>query len=201
MARSSVRGFPEPETMKHGIAGVCKWGCGEPVAKPALYWHKACFEEYALHTRASDQKAYLVQCHGRRCATCRAVEPQKWSYSEVRCLTADWIRRSFRATAPDMVEWAALLWEGSAKRWADQTPEERAIGGQQDIERVCALEVDHRIPLWEVADLPDDERRWYFGPGNLWLLCPPCHKLKTKREAARRAYERRLAKAQLALFD
>jgi hypothetical protein len=52
-------------------------------------------------------------------------------------------------------------------------------------------EVDHRVPLWKVADLPDDERRPYFGPGNLWLLCREHHKGKTKQEAADRAQLRR----------
>ena len=78
----------------------------------------------------------------------------------------------------------------------DLTPEERATGAQQSIERVCALEVDHKVPLWQVADLPPDERRWYFGPENLWLLCPACHKAKTKREAAERAAQRRFTDAQ-----
>lgn len=48
-------------------------------------------------------------------------------------------------------------------------------------------EVDHRAPLWSIAHLPDEERRWYFGPGNLWLLCPAHHKAKTADEAALRA--------------
>jgi 5-methylcytosine-specific restriction endonuclease McrA len=52
-------------------------------------------------------------------------------------------------------------------------------------------EVDHRVPLWSVAHLPDDERRPYFGPDNLWLLCREHHAAKTKREAADRAQLRR----------
>lgn len=61
------------------------------------------------------------------------------------------------------------------------------------------LEVDHRVPLWSVAHLPDEERRWYFGPGNLWLLCTRCHALKTRREAGERAAERSFTKAQMIL--
>lgn len=198
-ARRGVRGFPEPETMRRGIVGVCKWGCGVPVEKPAIYWHKACFEEYCLHTRAEAQKAYLIERFGRRCASCKIFEPQKWQGGPVWPITADAVTRGFRADAPDMVEWALTLWARPEGRWADLTDEQRRTGEQQSIERVCALEVDHRVPLWEVADLSDDERRWYFGPGNLWLLCPKCHKAKTRREAARRAHERRMAAAQLAL--
>jgi hypothetical protein len=195
----SVRRFPEPETMRRGIVGVCKWGCGKPVAKPALYWHQACFEEYALHTRLDHQKEFLIKRDGRRCAMkgCGCV-PLKWQAGHVMAVTVECIH--FRATEPDMVEWAAQLWSRPLGRWMDLTPEERATGERQSIERVCALEVDHRTPLWEVAHLPPDERRPYFGPENLWLLCPACHKAKTKREAAERAAQRRFAKAQLPLL-
>ena len=62
------------------------------------------------------------------------------------------------------------------------------------------LEVDHRIPLWSVdQSLPLEELRWFYGPDNLWLLCSPHHKAKTKREAAERAAQRRFDAAQQAL--
>jgi 5-methylcytosine-specific restriction endonuclease McrA len=198
---STVRGFPEPESMRKGIAGVCKWGCGRPVKKPAIYWHKECFEEYALHTRVAHQKEFLVKRDGKRCAMkgCGAC-PTKWGRGPVRVMVADHVRRSFRRKAPDMIEWAAILWDRPDKPWAELTEEERQIGAQQDLYyQTDALEVDHVVPLWSVAHLPDDERRWYFGPGNLWLLCPACHKAKTKREAAERAALRRFAAAQPSL--
>jgi 5-methylcytosine-specific restriction endonuclease McrA len=60
-----------------------------------------------------------------------------------------------------------------------------------------ALEVDHIEPLWWIAlTVPRCDRRRYFGPANLQLLCPPCHKRKSRREAAERA----LMKRQLSLF-
>jgi hypothetical protein len=49
------------------------------------------------------------------------------------------------------------------------------------------LEVEHTVPLWSVAHLPDDERRPYFGPTNLRLMCVPCHKRKSAKEAKQRA--------------
>jgi hypothetical protein len=184
--------------MSRGISGVCKWGCGRPVLKPALYWHKECFEAYALHTRLDHQYAFLVNRDGQRCAMkgCGAA-PVKWQRGYVMTLTADDLR--FRRNEPDMIAWAAELWPRPPGRWADLTDEQRATGEHQGIERVCALEVDHRVPLWEAAHLPDDERRWYFGSENLWLLCPACHKAKTKREAADRAAQRRFASAQPSL--
>jgi hypothetical protein len=48
-------------------------------------------------------------------------------------------------------------------------------------------EVDHRVPLWRVRDLPPLLRRPYYGPLNLWGLCSAHHAEKTKREAAERA--------------
>jgi 5-methylcytosine-specific restriction endonuclease McrA len=84
-------------------------------------------------------------------------------------------------------------WPRPQGRWADITREERATGEYQEIERVCALEVDHKVPLWSVAHLPPDERRPFFGPGNIWLLCPRCHKDKSRREAAERAAMKRAA--------
>jgi len=53
------------------------------------------------------------------------------------------------------------------------------------------FEVDHRTPLWSVWDLPPDERRRFYGPDNLQLLCGPCHKAKSAREARERADRRR----------
>ena len=52
-------------------------------------------------------------------------------------------------------------------------------------------ELDHRVPLWKVRDLPPDERRSYYGPDNIWLLSNACHAAKTAREAAERAALRR----------
>jgi hypothetical protein len=187
--------------MRRGVVGVCKWGCGKPVPKPAIYWHKECFEEYALHTRLDAQFRFLVQRDGERCAMvgCGAT-PAKWVYGPVYSITANHVRRGFRADRADMIELAATLWDRPDKPWSELTEDETRIGEQQSLDyRTSALEVDHKVPLWQVADLPPDERRVYFGPTNLWLLCPACHKAKTKREAAERAALRRFAAAQRAL--
>lgn len=57
---------------------------------------------------------------------------------------------------------------------------------------VSDLEVDHIVPLWLVAlTVPARDRRPYFGPDNLQLLCGKCHKAKSRREAAERAAMRR----------
>jgi hypothetical protein len=198
--RYGVRLFPETEWMRHTKAGICKW-CGKAVAKPAIYWHKECKASYFLHTRLEDQLPFLISRDGEKCAMVGCgVRPMKWSRGIETRLTFEDCR--YFADTPENNAFKATLWHRPEGRWQDLTPEERETGACNDnIERVLALEVDHRIALWEVAHLPDDERRWYFGPGNLWLLCPPCHKAKTRREAAKRAFEKRMASAQLVLFD
>ncbi len=205
--RYGVRYFPEPEWMKHPKPMVCRW-CGKVIPlvingkkSTQRFYHPECKTEYYLHTQLPVQFDFLVNRDGEKCAMigCGAT-PIKWNSGPVHTMTANSIRRAFRADAPDMVEWAAQLWEGP-EPWAERTDEEQQIGAQQSLGyRSSALEVDHRIPLWEIAHLPDDERRAYFGPENLWLLCPPCHKAKTRREAAQRARERRMVLAQLPLF-
>lgn len=173
--------------MARGVAGVCKWGCGQPVPKPALYWHKQCLEQFMLHTRADSQKAFLIDRDGPRCAMdgCGAV-PRKWLHDiHGRREFAD-TRRFYKSDAA----YLAQLWPSdpaTGRRFFEMTAEEQAYGAHYRVWQVCALEVDHRVPLWKVANLPDDERRAYFGPPNLWLLCPACHKAKTKREATERS--------------
>lgn len=54
-----------------------------------------------------------------------------------------------------------------------------------------ALQVDHITPLWALSVLPRADRIPFFGPSNLRLLCPDCHKAKTKREAQIRATHRK----------
>lgn len=51
-----------------------------------------------------------------------------------------------------------------------------------------AVELDHVVPLWRVAMLAPERQtlRWWL-PGNLQALCVPCHRAKTKLEAAERA--------------
>lgn len=53
-------------------------------------------------------------------------------------------------------------------------------------------EIDHKVALWKVARLSGKERRWYFTISNLWILCIPCHLLKSNKEAAERAHHKTL---------
>ncbi len=59
--------------------------------------------------------------------------------------------------------------------------------------RARGIELDHRVPLWSVRNLPDAERRPFYGPTNLQLLCRDHHVEKTSREAGERASRRSAA--------
>ncbi len=60
-------------------------------------------------------------------------------------------------------------------------------------------EIEHFVPLWKVAHLPDEQRAKYFMPENERLYAPLCQqKKKNADEAAERAHFKRLAKNQVA---
>lgn len=197
----SVRAFPEPETMRRGIFGSCKW-CGNEIIDPKSgrrstrrYWHPECVEIYYLHTRSDTQRQLLIGRDGERCWDC-AASPMIWHRGEAHsCIVGPWAQGQ---------DWAADFWSreelGELPRGFDPVTFEvidpdawMLRGGTCDIRRISSLEVDHEVPLWKVAHLPPDERRPYFGPDNLRLRCPGCHKAKTAREAAERAEIRRAA--------
>lgn len=55
-------------------------------------------------------------------------------------------------------------------------------------------EIDHIVPLWSVDRKAEGALR-FWGPVNLQVLCVPCHKAKSAREAAERAAIKRQRKA------
>lgn len=193
-ARFGARYFPEPRGEHYGQLMWCKW-CDRPIPEVIAgkrstqrLWHPECKDQFFLHTRLEHQFAFLVGRDGERCAWPKCgCSPTKWRAGPVIRLTVEPGRPIYWGTPEEQAEWASRLWTRPQGRWADLTKEEWETGAQQDIDRVCALEVDHRVPLWAVAHLPDDARRAYFGPGNLWLLCPAHHRAKTAQEARLRA--------------
>lgn len=168
----SVRQFPMPRYDRKG-EGWCRW-CGKDVAKPARNWHRECLSEYFLHTRPDAQFHHLVKRDGKACSQCGS-SPERWIGQLVficgGLVDEYWSR-------DDMRRYGCY-----GERFGQATM----------IQRTHALHIDHTVPLWSVAHLPDEERRPYFGPTNLNLRCSPCHKTKTAREAAERAALRRRA--------
>jgi hypothetical protein len=154
--------------------GWCRW-CGLEVLDKGersnrRAWHSGrdgepdCAREHKLFTDRWAQVNFVIKRDGPGCNSC-GVMVEKWRHEELAVHNAPW--RDPRT--------GIEYWRYTA------------------VERVLAMELDHRMPLWLVAHLPDDERRWWFGPANLQLLCPPCHSIKTAAEATRRGKANRQA--------
>lgn len=191
MAAADHRTFPMP-VFPIGRRGWmwCRW-CGEAIPKvingkssTQRLWHPDCKEAWFLHTDVGTQFQHLAERDGERChfPGCGAA-PERWHRGDKIVSMA--ISREPRSSWER--EAARIYWRRPDKPWAEMTTEDRMTGEWREIRRVTALEVDHRIPLWSVRDLPVAERRRFYGPDNLWLLCPVHHKAKTAEEAAQRA--------------
>lgn len=196
MRRRSVRDFPAPRGEHFGQYGWCKW-CDQRIPEiidgkrsTQRLWHPECAAEYNLHTRLPNQFDFVAGRDGEHCALCPpgTPTPMRWLAGPVMTMT----KRSCWGWRPGVSGWWDIYPDPPEGRWADMTPEERQTGAHQEIERVGALQVDHRVPLWATVDLAPEDRRPFFGPPNLWLLCPDHHKAKTRREAALRASFNRL---------
>lgn len=187
--------------------GFCRW-CGTMLPDkhgkpdPRRSWCREkgggspCLREWNLHRDSATQFAWLEANRGLRCAWCRVDNPLRW-----RGIGTTVVKES----APPPMPWDG---ERKGRDYIDALLafyERRRLeypfwGHATLIEQVSALEVDHVIPLWLVAiEIPPDERRHFFGPDNLQLLCGACHKIKTKREAGERAALKAFTKAQLPL--
>lgn len=139
---------------------------GEPYAVQAS-WHRGCVGEYRAACAPSEFYDNLAKRDGERCAVC-GERPMSW---EPTCGT--------QGQSLTTVEWHSAG---------------RPYPVYCEVRYRPMLDVDHVVPLWKVAHLPDQERRPYFLPGNLQLICRDlCHKEKSAREAAERAQLRRAA--------
>lgn len=79
---------------------------------------------------------------------------------------------------------------GAAPSYRDQAHDYGS--GAPTIVTITCWHVDHKVPLWKVAHLPDRDRIRYFQLDNLCTRCEECHKRKTSEEAAERAHIKRL---------
>lgn len=167
------RSFPRPKNN-----GGCSW-CGEAVLKAdglldtRRGWHSGrhgepeCLEAFFLHTRPENQRAHLMRRDGPRCADCHEAKGRWADRAEVHPGTRAW--SGWERIYPPAIyagPFCRIQWSGD-------------------------IELEHNVPLWSVAHLPDDERSVYFGPVNLVFRCAACHAAKTRLEAAERAVLRR----------
>lgn len=160
--------------------GICWWcGDGLPRTKAGNFVQRVfhngrkgepkCGYHHRLHTQTPVQLEYLLQRRGPRCAGCGELH-------------GAWARR--RPTSPERLR---EIWGQTSY------PADVWVGPLCTAWWQTSLEVDHKVALALVAHLPDDERRPYFGPINLQLLCADCHKAKTRSDRAKiRALQREL---------
>lgn len=169
--------------------GWCNW-CGEPVTETTgtrgwlRWWHDGCEGEYHIIIRPDAARRAVFKRDEGICADCG----EDWSERVV-------LRKNFEVSCqPDG------LWDIRKKADREEAMRvyhaERAEGYWRytDLVEISLWHVDHHIPLWKVAHLPDIQRIEYFKLANLITRCEPCHKRKSKREAAERGKFNRLAK-------
>jgi hypothetical protein len=183
-AARAKRTVPLPARIKDGVFR-CAW-CTEPIVHGRVKqrgWHDGrldepnCAYEYRLHSKREVQFAFVVARDGLKCCDC-GESPERWKYET----------------------WAGKAIETGVMRLNEAEitdPAVAVVGRHVKVERVTALELEHETPIWRTTHLPAAQRRWFFGPGNLKLRCPDCHKPKTKAEAAARAEEKRQARMRL----
>lgn len=176
------RSVPLPGLPKDGKRR-CRWCTGEITGRYAHLrsWHEDCKDVWLLHSDRDVQARFLADRDGHDCWDCR--QGGRWWLVDTIALKFGW----------ELVPRCLQSWPID---WDARCPDSRKKIDGVIVGLVCQveyrphcgpLEVDHEIPLWKVWHLPEDERRPFYGPKNLRLRCQPCHKEKSKREAAERA--------------
>jgi 5-methylcytosine-specific restriction endonuclease McrA len=181
--RSSVRKPPYLAVHRLHLPrqpGKCDW-CGgpqeerTPVRKQLRLRHQRCDDELSIICRPEVARDAVWKRDKGMCRECG-----------VDCSTLATFKRDVTRCEDVMVE-ATRRWKkadtglipdgGAIALWRPYTPV------------ICTLAwaMDHIVPLWSVADMPDLQRIEYFKLANLQVLCDPCHDRKTAGEAARRA--------------
>lgn len=146
--------------------GKCRW-CGLPVEKPAIYWHADCEREFLVIIRPEVARRAVEKRDRGICAECGEDWSERFAPRKAGIISIGYLhdasREEFRA------EYALGYWQYTEITW------------------VSLWHVDHKVPLWKVAHMPDLARLDYFMLANMVTLCHRCHGRKTAKEAADRA--------------
>lgn len=178
---------------KRAPFGTCVW-CGKDLPRnkdgspsKVLRWHPGCAAAYRDLTDTYHQAMLVAKRDGRRCFDCgrthQVVGIMAWDVGRGFC-GRGFSKYVYRGQGVPIHFWADVEGPFTPVRF-----------------REIDLELDHDVPLWRVAHLPDEERIKYFRIENLRLRCRECHKAKTAREAAERAKLKRLARKHQAHLD
>lgn len=162
----SRRAWPGSPYAKAGY-GTCNW-CGAAIVHgrhKSRMWHDGradepdCKTEILLRIDRDVQKRFLLNRDGFGCAGCQET-------------VGGWTHHL--NTLKDVERWRT--WGPS---WKKRFPEDVWVGDYTAVGWATHMQVDHIVALGLVAHLDDAQRRLFFSPANLQLLCDACHKAKT----------------------
>lgn len=165
----SVRRRPKLRPVEPGQCRLC----ADPLTSKRASWHDSCGRLWLAAGAQTQMRGQLVELHGWACWACGE---QAWQPGEryVDRLLRDEQRSSWSRYQ------LGEYWKRVERGDVDHGPPAPEL----------LVEVDHVRPLWALDEHERTDPRWWL-PFNLQLLCAPCHRAKTKREAAVRARLRR----------
>lgn len=131
-----------------------------------------------------------AKCEGRRRSWCsdKCVDEYRIANFAGAAQKAAWERDEGKCASCGSTPESRRQWRARRNQWKRYPPPEYEAGTLVTwIENVDpGWNADHIIPLWSVdRAAPDAFRFWRIE--NIATLCEPCHKAKTKAEAAQRA--------------
>lgn len=176
-----------------GVRGICGW-CGGVVTEKTevrgwlRYWHDACeFERQIIEQPDVARRAVFDRDHGV-CADCGEDHSES-----VRWVPAYGFETSTgeRLGVTSLWHWVDLKSHRSLAKC------DHGAWAYTEIRSISLWHVDHKVPLWKVAHLPDLQRIEFFKLANLVTLCERCHKRKSARETAERHHLDRLVEPEV----
>jgi len=162
-------------------AGKCDW-CGlphderTPVRKQLRLRHSSCDAELQLVQSPEVARRHVFDRDKGVCVDCR----EDWSLMVL-------FLPDYGTKAAPSITYADEQGYG----WSNGFRE--GLYPYVGLKTVSLWHVDHKIPLWKVRHMPAAQRIEYFKLHNLVTRCEPCHKIKSRREAAERGKFRELA--------
>lgn len=168
-----IRTPPRPPSKGAGHCTMC--GTYPLPARRRSWCSDDCVEIWTLATIPRHAFWQLLELLGHRCWRCGdSVQPGVLSrYDRLGYVSGPAAGQGWSVTGADR----SATW---CNRPEYGPPAPRAV----------TLELEHIRPLWSLNEAERLELRWWL-PYNLQLLCVPCHRAKTRTEAAQRATYRR----------
>lgn len=180
------------------VKGTCAW-CGKPTEDKTesgriAKYHHACKDELLCIVRPEVMRGFVFARDKGICANCG----EDWSQKS-RFVPEIYVRDWQSYYTPDMVTPGPcgkrmvrvdFVHDGERGDW--RKPDTRPRYPYVSVIAISLWHVEHTVPLWKVAHMPPVERIEYFKLAAVKTYCTPCHKVKSRKEAAEKAkYDRR----------